>query len=182
VAAEVPTCEPTELIAGMTWRWDVSYPDFSAADGYELNYYLRGPEDLDIAWDEHVSAAGTGFEVRVPSADTDIAPGNYRLVGVVTLDGEDDPAFEGPVVVVPNPSAVVDGLSQDETVLAALDAAIAGRASDDQEEVRINGRMIRSIPLRELVQLQGIYRRRVAQASDATGEARTVEVVFGAPR
>jgi len=181
LSAEIPTTEPDQLVAGDTWRWDPSFSDFDASAGDQLAYALRGPSDLDITWGTHVSANGTGFTVRVPAASTALTPGNYTLIGYVTNGSDRDTVVRKPVLVLANPVTAVGALSHDETVLAALDALIEGRATKDQEEVTINGRSLKRVPFRELLYLQGVYRTRVADAWDEDGEARTVEAYFGSP-
>lgn len=181
MSAEIPTNEPTEAIAGDTWRWDRTLDDYSALDGYELEYALRGPFDLDIDG-AMVTAVGSGWEVRVPAASTaPLTAGTYRLVGYVTKAGERDTVFVGSLVVAADPAvAVGDGL-HDEKVLALLDTVIEGRATTDREEEQINSRGYRLMSFEELVRIQGTYRRRVAAIRDPGGENSDIGIEFSAP-
>lgn len=179
--AEVATSEPTEAIAGDTWRWDRTFADFSAADGYALSYALRGPVDLDIEG-AMVTAVGDGWQVRVPAASTaPLTAGTYRLVGYVTKAGERDTVYQDSVVVAADPATAVGEGLHDEKVLALLDAVIEGRATTDREEEQINSRGYRLMSFEELIRIQGTYRRRVMQIRDPEGEHQDIGIEFSAP-
>ena len=180
MSAEIPTSVPDVLVAGDTWRWDITYPDFDASAGDQLAYALRGAQDLAIVWGTHVTASGSGFAVRVPASSTNLPAGTYRIVGFITSGSERDTVELKTVTLMANPATAVATASHDERVLAALDAAIEGRVTKDQEDITINGRSVKHIPFGELLQYQGIYRERVAAARN--DEAfQIVEVRFAAP-
>lgn len=180
---EIPTAEPTELTAGEDWRWDRAFGEHPPADGWTLRYALRGPTDTDIT----AQAAEGVYQVRVGIAQTEtVEAGLYRLVGYVDRG---DPVQERVVVydaqllVRPNPLAPVNAKSAAERTLAAIEAAIEGRLTNDlAEEVTINGRSIKSISIRELVRLRGIYAERVRLERNPGQLGQRVEVHFARPR
>lgn len=179
MAADIPTTEPAELVAGDTWRWDRSFADYSPTDGWELSYAVRGPSDLDAVFGDEVTAVGGGFEIRVPAAKTTLTPGNYQLVGFMVNGAERDTVVVCPLLVQPDPASAVNALSTDERLLAAIEAVIAGRATVDHEETQVNGRRVKNIPFLELLEIRGLLRQAVLAERDL--EERTVEVEFGAP-
>lgn len=183
MAREVPTREPTSLVAGDSWQWDVTLADFPPSEGWELSYTVRGPEDLDIKWSTHINAVGATYEVRVPASATNLSPAGYKLFGFVTKGTERFVVYgeadgEGVLNVRPNPSAAVNALSHDETVLAAIDATIIGQATDSQKVIQINGRRVESWDSGELIKFQNIYRARVLAARNPEALTPKYEVVF----
>lgn len=168
MAKQVPQTEPRELVIGSSWAWDITYPDFPADESWQLNYYLRAPNDslvFTFAWSTHVSAGdGSEFEVRVTDEQSGALNllGEYRLVGRVskagdTWDGEI--VYNSHVLLLPNPSATtvpstVAGRSFNRQMLAAIEAALLAGVSQSSEAKRIsvNGR---SIEYRDLAELEG---------------------------
>lgn len=147
----VPTCEPTEITLGGALSWNASYPDFRSDESWTLTYYLRGADDADIVPTTHVNADGSGgFEVRVTAAQLAAlcaTPGGYRLIGRVNKSGSE---FDGTVVynahvlVLADPSTVVDAKSFNRQMLEALDAALLEGVADSGEfkAVSVNGRSV----------------------------------------
>lgn len=178
---DIPTSEPTELTAGDSWQWDVSLTDYPPGDGWQLAYAIRGAEDLDAAWSSEISANGGTYEVRIAAGNTDLTPGNYRLIGFVTLSGERHIVYDAPLTVRANPVTTVNALSHDETMLAAIDALLEGRAQDVKEGFSIAGRDVRKLSPEELVRWQNIYRARVLQARNPGALTPVYEAEFHAP-
>jgi hypothetical protein len=122
LAHEIPTTEPTELIAGNSWQWDRVVDGHSPADGWSLTYFLRGAATHTIPT---TSEAGV-FRVRRTGAQTQvISPGQYELTGRVEHAGERFPIFRGLVVVAPDPATA--GLSFAERMCAKIEAELEAR-------------------------------------------------------
>lgn len=185
MAATVPTREPKQLNAGDSWSWDRTLSDYSAAAGWALAYHLRGPASLDIgagAGATWVTGAGDTFSVRVPATGTaSLTAGTYRLVGYATKATERVEVFNAVVILRPNfaTAGASAALSHDERTLAILDAAIEGRLPQDLQSYQINGRAVNKIPIKELVELQDLYRARVNRQRRQKRFGRTVEVKLG---
>lgn len=177
VARTIPTTEPTDLLAGDSWEWDRSVPDFPASS-WDLSYHFLGPERFTIT----AQKDGDTFQIRVPASETTMrSAGPYRLVGRVT-DGTDTyTVYEGPVVIRPDPATSVPTLSHAERTLAVIEAAIEGRLTADIEDYQVAGRAVKKIPIAELVKLRGIYRAEVWRARNPGRFGPSVEVVFGRP-
>lgn len=90
--ADVPTTEPRELRAGMTWQWRredlTDYP----ASTWTLTYWFKKTGDSGANFSVVATADGVDFAVSVAVATTtNRTPGDYTWVAVVSGGGE---AFE----------------------------------------------------------------------------------------
>lgn len=156
MAYQIPTYTPTEVRIATSWLWDVSYPDFSASDGWELRLYFRGPTDLDVAWGTGIAADGSGFAVRITPAISAVltVPGAYRLTGTVTLAGEVHEVENRHLLVLPSSTAAVGAKSFARQMLEAIDEALVAGVVNSAETKRltINGR---TIEYRDSADLEG---------------------------
>ena len=146
MAKTIPTKEPAELTIGSSWAWDVTYPDFPADESWQLNYYLRGPKDITLAWGTHVTAGdGAEFEVRVtPAQQTTLGltdqPGKYRLLGRASKSGDTwdgEIVYSAHLLVLPNPTTAVNAKSFNRQRLEELQAATL--RPNGIREVAVNG-------------------------------------------
>ncbi|HEX6940901.1 MAG TPA: hypothetical protein VF158_15900 [Longimicrobiales bacterium] len=173
---EIPTEEPTEITAATTVQWDRVLAEHPPADGWTLKYAIRGPVDLDVA----ATVAGDVYQVRITAAETQpLTPGMYRLYGFVERGEDRYVVYDGSLEVLESPIAPVGRATHAETVLAAIDARIEGRLTADLEEVTINGRSVKHIPIGELVRLRGIYAAKVDAERNPGQLGQRVEVWFG---
>lgn len=101
MAADIPTTEPTTIIAGDTLAWTKEVDDYSPAT-WTLTYYLRGPGGAFT-----IAATGsTTFAVSIAAAVTaTYVPGDYKLYGFVTSGAERYKVHESDVTVLPNVAA-----------------------------------------------------------------------------
>ncbi len=159
---QIPETEPQEWIAGDSWKWNKTLPDFLAGDGWQLSYYFRGETDYDADWASDVTADGDTFQVRIDETNTGLAPGAYTLWGRVT-DGTDvHTAVEKKINVISSPETAVDAKSFNATCLAAVEARITGTAlSTEQKRIKINGREIERYEMGELENLRAHYQNLV---------------------
>ena len=145
-----PIGEPTTLVQGAAWSWDVTYSDFPSDESWQLRYYLRGPDDFDLTFGTHVAADGSGgYEVRVTAAQSlaGVDPGAYRLIGRVNKTSHE---FDGTIVynahllVLADPTTAVNAESHNRQMLDAIDAALLAGAGDSAEfkSVALNGRTV----------------------------------------
>ena len=175
MAYTIPTVEPVQGQAGASWYWDATYADFPANESWELNYYLRGPVDLDFVWGTEVTAGdGAEFEVRVPATKTDdlATAGAYRLIGRVSKSGEVHTVYDAHFLVLADPSTAVGAKSTNRQILEALDAAIIAGATSSAgvEEISINGRRIRYRNTEDAIRMRAHYAMLVALEENPNGE------------
>lgn len=181
---EIAQQEPTELTAGMSWRWDRHLPDHAAADGWSLTYAVRGADDLDIT----TVPDGDTYQVRVTPADTALPAGTYMLTGYVERGAPDitdrEIVYRGMLEVLANPLLAVGRRTHAETTLEVIEAAIEGRVLDGRESFEIDGVQITKIPLDQLVALRGKYATIVSRQrarARTGGKLGAVEVHFVTP-
>jgi hypothetical protein len=173
LAYTIPTTPPEQVRLGTSWFWDVSYPDFPASDGWQLNLYFRGPTDLTVAWASGISADGDAFAVRVtPALATGLTTaGKYLLVGTVTLSGEVHEVERRHLLVLRNATTAVNAKSFDRQMLEAVETALLAGVSSSSETKRItiNGRTIEYRDRAELDVLHARYTYLVAIEENPTG-------------
>ena len=167
-----PTTEPTTIIAGDTLKW--SRTDLSSqypAPAWTLSYALRGPSRIDL------TAAPDGeraHQVTVPAADTAAyTPGEYTWAAFVTnaATAERYQVDTGRVIIAPNLAADTavpyDGRSYSRRMLDAIESVLLNRASEDANELTINGkRLVRMTPA-ELLTLRDKFRLQAANERKA---------------
>jgi hypothetical protein len=159
----IPTCEPTEIIAGDTVAWTKTLGNYPAAD-WTLKYRLIGASvDSEITATED----GETFEVTIPAStlaavvtDTDV-----RMIGWVENSDETEryTVYDDYVRVRPNVATATATNLKTHAVrtLEVIEAAIEDRLTADMQSYSIDGRAVTKIPALELMQLRGIYRAKV---------------------
>lgn len=168
----VPTTEPTELRAGLTWQWrreDLRerYP----AGVWVLTYYYKKTGATAANFSVTASADGTAHLVNVPKGTTaSRVPGDYTWVALVDNGTEQFEIDHGGLSLLPRYDQAVnlDDRSHARIVLDAIRAVLQKRATKDQEEYSIAGRTLKRTPLADLRQLERDYAARVA---DETAQA-----------
>lgn len=167
MAPTTPKGEPSSVVAGDSWLWEVSYQDYPSSEGWALSYTFRGAGSLDTTAGEVVVSSDV-WTVHIPASRTaDLGAGAYRwaayMTGSGSYAGRRHEVARGVVTVVANAALATDGAlqSSDERILAAIEAALEGRITDDVQMTQINGRLVTNIPILELQRLRGIYERRV---------------------
>jgi hypothetical protein len=147
--------------------WLLRAPDTLPTTGWSCSVTLRmapgsaGGQTTADSDAQTVAAAPSGSDFKVTidaSTSASLGDGQLRWVAMATKAGETYCIGRGTIVLEP-----LDGVTQNERTLAAIDAVLAGRGGADLDEYTIGDRHIRKIPLGELVKLRGVYARRVAR-------------------
>lgn len=128
----IPTVEPSEAIAGLTWRWDTSLSKYSPADGWALKYTFRGAGLLDLTG--AANAANTGWELTASATATStLLAGVYTWIAYVELSGEKFIVGSGRLTVLPNPLIATASELQPyaEKALAHVEATLLKRYQVD---------------------------------------------------
>ena len=159
--ADTPTKEPTEVVAGDTWKWKradlADYP----ASAWTLTYYVSNSSGKI---NQAALAEGDAHVVTfAASATAALAAGRYRLEGYVAKDGERYRVFAGSLKVEPDltASGSIDARSHAEKVLDAIEAVLEARATKDQSSYTIEGRTLSRTPIEDLLRLRDVYRNEV---------------------
>lgn len=184
MALSIPKSEPSVVVAGTTWQWDKTLPDFRPADGWYLRYKLGATAVLpDIV--ASAATSGTSFEIRqTPAVTGDVEPATYEIAGWAYNNSDFEQATEihevyrDRLIVRAHPDLVTSSESADERALRIISAAVEGRLTDGMDEFQINGRAVKYVPLETLLKLQGTYRARVRAAQSVGGFGRRHKVRF----
>lgn len=166
---EVPTNEPLELRAGMTWAWDrTDLSDFPAPT-WTLKYWFKrmgGTDKFSIT----ATASGANHQVRVtPVTTAAYVADDYTWVAEAG-DGIDRHEVDrGTLKILPryDQDAALDDRTHARKVLESIEAVLENRATKDQEEYTIGNRSLKRTPVAELLVLRDRYRREVADAAAA---------------
>ena len=160
---------PQKLRAGSAYTWTEN--KFSAGDG-DLEYTLFNENAVYT-----LTAADSVFTIT-SAVSKSWRNGMYRWVLRRVVGTEKTELVSGTLEIEANPDIMpngLDGRSHAERTLAAIEALIEGRASDDIEEFSIRGKTIKSMPIAELLKFRNIYRSEVAS------EARSRRINAGLP-
>ena len=164
--ADTPTNEPLELRAGDTWAWrreDLAsdYP----AHTWTLTYrFKNAASGFEIV----ASADGTNFAVSVAASTTaTYTAGTYAWAAQVVNGTTKYTVDSGTLVVLANlfsgtATAANDQRTHAQIVVDAIEAVIEGRAAKDQQEYAINGRMLKLMPVADLLRFRQLYKAELA--------------------
>lgn len=164
----------SSVVAGDTLKFLVTLADYPASAGWVLSYRLT-PRAAGSALTFTASASGDDHQINVSAATTASWPsGDYTCGAWVSKSGERYviDSEGGQVTVKPDPSALTSGSdtrTKAEIALAAIDALIQGKATQGDEQYRINGRELKSYPLPDLLKLQQRLRNDVDGERAAAG-------------
>lgn len=180
MTVSIPTNEPTELRAGLTWQWTRQLTDYSAPT-WTLKYAFK---NAAARFEITATGSGTTHSVTVARGTTDdYAAGVYQWVAYVESATERFEVDGGTLTVLPDYAQASQVARDDRThariVLDALEAVIEGRASKDQQSYQINGRSLERMPVKDLLAFRAQYR---AEVESEEINARLESGQIGAPR
>jgi hypothetical protein len=164
VTTSIPTNEPKELRAGLTWQWRRENLTDYPASVWTLTYWFKKTGSSGANFSIVAAPDGDAFAIEVAKATTaGYTAGDYTWAALVG-DGTDQ--FEvdkGTTVLLPryDAAANLDDRSHAAKVLDAIESVIENRATKDQEEYSIAGRSLKRTPLEELMKLRDTYRAEV---------------------
>ena len=141
--ADVPTTEPTEVVAGDTLTWRRSLADYPASAGWVLSYAL-----VNAAGQIAISASADGDDhlVSVAAATSAAYPvGTYAWQAYVTKTTERYLVDSGRLTVLPNLAAQVGGYDNRSWAQKTVDAIEQWMATRSPQvaEYQINGRAMK---------------------------------------
>jgi len=165
---------PAAIVAGDSLRVDrvdlaATYP---AADGCTASFIF-----VPVAGGEAVTIAGadgtTAWSLLLSSAVTaEWVAGDWRWAVKISKGDDRLTAESGQIRVQPDPAATGDTRSHARKVLAKIEAAIEGRASQtDLEYTFADGRQIKRMAHGELTELRSYYAKLVAGEDRKAGRS-----------
>lgn len=164
-----PAAIPADLRAGDTATWTRTLEDFSAVDGWQLDYALvkLGAQILIAA-----APDGAAHRVSVPSTETAAwLAGSYTYQERASLAGQVFTTATGTVYILPNLAtapADFDPRTHAEKTLAALEAWIEHR-DITVASYTIGDKQISKIPIPDLLRMRTLYRREARQPLGRSG-------------
>ena len=187
----IPTSEPSEAVAGATWKWIKSLSDYPASS-WTLTYtFLLKTGSTTFTFD--AVADGDDHLVDVDEAVTAAyTPGEYMWQAKVT-DGTDSCLVDRGCMDVLQDFSVstADPRPWAQKMADALEATLLGKASRDVMETEINGKKIKRMSMNELRENYTYFKNlaisNCIEASNednpaALAEARTLRYTFGRPQ
>ena len=159
---EISTSIPAEIRAGDTAKWQRSFADYPAIDGWVLTYTMLG---LGGAFNFVGVANADAFDVTVSAATTGTWPaGVYALTESVSLAGERYTLSSKNIRILDNLVGAVAGdtRSHCQKMLDNIEAWLESKAPT-AALVEIAGRKIQNYALTDLLALRDRYRFEVNQ-------------------
>lgn len=161
MAHQVPTTQmPASLPVGDYWTWRVpALPDYPAST-WALSFAFAGPDTVDVSsgWTVTAEAAGSWLVAVTKAQSVKYKAGRYRWRAYVSSGSERYEVAAGWVILGENTAALTgDQRTHAQTMLAAIENALVGRMSAQEESYSIGGRSIAKMPIAELRRLRGFY-------------------------
>lgn len=161
----IPNQVPKTLRAGDTVTWRRTLPDYPAGEGWSLVYTMvKLYQQITLT----ATPDGNDHLVESPVATTsNWAPGIYAWIERAIQDGKAYTVDTGVLEILPGFAAATNGLDARSHAQKTLDALEAWIESRDMgvAEYQIGDRMLKSIPIRDLLLLRDRYRREVRDES-----------------
>lgn len=160
-----------QVTAGMTWDWPVTFTGYAPPD-WTLKLLLRplfaAPAQAAITIQG--VADGSGWRIQQTAGQTQsVVAGAYQFDYYAERGAERKPLRSGFAAVLQNPLTATQGLDTRtfaRRALESIEAVLQNRATLDQMEFQIAGRMLKRTPITDLLKLRNQLRLEVA-AEDA---------------
>lgn len=164
----IPTQEPASLIAGDTAKWLKSLADYSAADGWALEYQLINKTNkITIA----AAAQASDFLINVAASVTEAwVAGEYSYRAQVSKAGEVYTVASGAIIIKPSFSAsTLDTQTPARKILEALLAAYQTASTDRAfvQEYEIAGRRMKFMNMADWLKAIDYWKAEVASEARA---------------
>lgn len=158
----------TEIIVGDTLDFQTTVVDYPATDGWTLYFRLvpRVSGSPILLTAAAATDPATDYRVQVDPATTAAwAAGEYTWNSYVKIGTSARYSVEsGQVTLLPDPAvttAPFDNRTHARIVLDAIEAVLENRATKDQQEYQIGDRMLKNVPMMELLQFRMQYKAEV---------------------
>lgn len=159
----IPWGEPASAVAGDTWKWQRSVPDYPASDGWALTYRFRGIGTLDVLATTNMD--GASFLVTAAASATGRLPeGSYEWTARVSNGTETYTVDSGRLAVLADFAAVAGGARQPhiERALALVEAQIEQVLATPVESYGADGITVQRRKLSDLRRERNLLRAELA--------------------
>ncbi len=162
----------SQLIVGDSLNMLDTYADYPESAGWVLKTSFT-PRSGSTRFVLTATAEGDSYRTTaLPSVTATWVAGEYTLHQWVEKAGQRVTLATAPITLLPDPNAVATDVSfrsHAERTLSMIEAMIEGKATRDVQEYSINGRMMKHIPIAELLKLRATYSAEVAAERRAKG-------------
>lgn len=163
MSVEIPTTEPAELRAGITWQWKrqdlTDYP----ASTWTLTYWFKQQAAAGARFSIVATADGDQYSVSVSAATTGAyTAGDYTWVAVAANGGERAELDSGTLTILPrvDQDAALDTRSHAKIMLERVEAALEALGLG-MTSYTIGSRTVTRRDIPELTGLRDKYRAEV---------------------
>lgn len=176
----------SELIVGDSLNMLDSYADYPATEGWTLKTTFTPSLSTSSKITLTATTEVDSYRTQVAPETTALwVPGDYSVHQTLEKAGQRLTVATGKLKLLPDPAAVAPGYdsrSHLEKVIANIEAMLEGKTSKDVQEYSIAGRMLKHIPMNELLTLRDKYKHQLAaenrSKSASTGFGRKIYTRF----
>ena len=183
---QIPTDFPASITAGTSFKVDRQFEDYPSSQ-WNYSLLLAGAYTLNKA--ATADPGGVLWHIVLTPSDTQpLNPGGgvslaYTYVERLTASDSSGEVWDvntGRIMVEPNLGIAQagDAVSFEEKTLQVIELALQGRLTSDIEHYSIAGRSVSKIPVRELIELRGLYKRLAWKQRNPGAFTQPVDVVF----
>jgi len=156
--ADIPSTEPSEIVAGDTLKFKKSLSDYPATIWTLTYYLLKSGTQITFSG----TADGTDHLINIANTVTALyTAGIYKWEAYISKTGERYKIAEGTITIKTNLAAQTagyDARSHVKKVLDSIEAAVEGRATRTDLAYTINGRSISHMAPAELIKWHSHYK------------------------
>jgi hypothetical protein len=160
MAVERLTEIPSEIFAGATIRWTLTFNTFLASEGGTVSFYLNSTDRKINSTDLTVTASGDDYLVDAASTVTALWPaGTYYYQIEHVLSGETDIIETGQIIVKARQATDTgfDGRTHNKKRLDAIRSEIDKLIADPAQSVFVGGVQYNFIDINKLYKMEGDY-------------------------
>jgi len=168
MTATIPTIEPQYAKAGDTWTWTKSLTDYSPDDGWALTYYLKG--NGNSATITTTNSGGLFLATIAAATTAPFVAGTSYLDGYVSKGTERFNVYSGSITIAQNlatATGTYNGSSAAQTILSAIDAVLAQKATEDQKVLQHDNLRLEQMTWDELIKARNYWQNIVNQEKSA---------------
>lgn len=156
----------SQLIVGDSLNMLDTYADYPASEGWTLKTTFTPRLSTSAKITLTATPEGDAYRTQVaPSTTATWVAGDYSVQQWVEKSGQRVTVATGSVKLLPDPASVAPGYddrSHLEKMIANIEAMLEGKTTKDVQEYSIAGRMLKHIPINELIALRDKYKHQLA--------------------
>lgn len=176
----IRTSTPDFFIAGDTSKWQVSYADYPASQGWSGSFYLTGPASRSLS----ASPNGDAFDFTLtPVLSSGLTAGTYKYAIKCTSGSEVYTAESDVIEVRDNLASIATAVMHAEAMVTLIEAAQKAMLADGIAAVSLTiaGRSYTSLSLEQLENMRGYYLNEIAMLKSGGPSSLITQIPLNAP-